>query len=233
MTYTIQFENVSTYYGNEQALHKIKCTFNQGDLIAIAGPNGGGKSTFIKTLLHHIAPKSGKVIFHGLSKKEIAYLPQKITLDHQFPLTIEEVAAMGLYQEIGPFTAYNQENIQRIHAVLTHVDLLQHRHKLIGQLSGGQFQRMLFARLMLQNKPCIVLDEPFTGIDSKTKHQLMRFVQEWHQTGKTVIVVLHELELIQQYFPTTMVLAKELVAFGETDTVLKAAHLKDILRFVT
>lgn len=228
MAYHITFDKVTLKYGKEEVLKEVTTRIHEGELIAIVGPNGGGKSTFIKSLLGSITPQKGHLNWEDISQKDIAYLPQKLTLDQHFPLTVKEVVTMGLYDAMGPFKRMEHIHTLAVEEILRHVDLWSMRDKYIGHLSGGQFQRMLFARLMLQNKPIIILDEPFSSIDLKTKHQLMTYVLEWHKKGKTVLVVLHEIELVTQYFPKTFFIAGELKAQGSTEEVTRG-HMAEVL----
>jgi zinc/manganese transport system ATP-binding protein len=228
MSYYLHLDKISVSYGKEEILKSITTTIHAGELIAIVGPNGGGKSTFIKTLLGYLSPQKGKIQWKNFSPHDIAYLPQKLTLDHHFPLTVREVVAMGLYSHVGPLAEVDKHYLKATDDILHHVDLGKYRNKYIGHLSGGQFQRMLFARLMLQDKPFIILDEPFSSIDLQTKHQLMHYVLEWHKAGKTVLVVLHEIELVMQYFPKTFFIAGDLKAQGPTKDVTMS-HMSEVL----
>ena len=222
----LSFHNLSVKYRDQIALKNVTGQIDAGNLIAILGPNGGGKSTFLKTLMGFHQPFKGTIKQPYLHQNQMAYLPQHTDIDRSFPLTVREVVAMGLTQEHGFFNNLNHVYDQKIKEALTQVGLSKHIDRALNTLSGGQFQRTLFARLSLQRSNLILLDEPFTAMDHTTIEDLMKLILTWHNQGKTILVVTHDFELVRTYFSQTMLLAKEIIAWGDTKDVLTLDHLR-------
>ena len=177
-----------------------------GSMTAIVGLNGCGKSTLLKTLAGFIPPVSGRLRW-TVSRPVIGWLAQRHALESQFPLTVQEVVSQGAW---------------RIGAALERVGLTSMAKTPIEALSGGQFQRMLFARVIVQQAPLVMLDEPFTGIDEATSRELMGLILEMHQQGQTVLAVLHDNQRVAEYFPETLLLEPQRARWGNTDDVLPA-----------
>ncbi|MGI4852196.1 MAG: metal ABC transporter ATP-binding protein [Janthinobacterium lividum] len=222
----LSFHNLSVKYRDQIALKNITGQIDAGSLIAILGPNGGGKSTFLKTLIGFHQPFKGTLKQPHLHQSQMAYLPQHTDIDRSFPLTVREVVAMGLTQEHGFFNNLEHIYDQKIKEALAQVGLSKHIDRALNTLSGGQFQRTLFARLSLQCSDLILLDEPFTAMDHTTIEDLMKLILNWHNQGKTILVVTHDFELVQTYFSQTMLLAKEIIAWGDTKDVLTLDNLR-------
>ncbi len=222
----LTFQNLAVKYRHQLALKNLTGQIPEGSLMAILGPNGGGKSTFLKTIIGFHLPYKGTLRRHHIAQEQIAYLPQHADIDRSFPLTVREVVAMGLIQEHGFFS--NLENIceKKIKEALDQVGLGKHRDRALNTLSGGQFQRVLFARLSLQKAQLILLDEPFAAMDHTTIEDLMKLILSWHHQGKTILVVTHDFELVRTYFPQTLLLAKQVIAWGDTAEVLTLDHLR-------
>ena len=212
-------------YGSFCALHKISGTFQEGSLTAVVGPNGGGKSTLIKTINGLLKPASGRIIGAKTRRKNLAYMPQQSILDHHFPITVREVAAMGLSNMMAWHGGYAASHLEKIDAALASVGLSGLESRLIDSLSGGQFQRLLFARLILQDSPIVILDEPFSSIDLHTKKLLLSLIKSWHDKGKTIIVVMHELDLVKAHFPQTLLLARAVIHWGATSVALSQENM--------
>ncbi|MEI8321022.1 MAG: ABC transporter ATP-binding protein [Alphaproteobacteria bacterium] len=222
----ITVKNLTVSYGNTLAIENISGSFEPGSLTAIVGPNGGGKSTFLKALQKLVKPSKGSVIHHCLHVCDRAYLPQQTDLDSSFPLTVYDVVGMGLWRRRGAFKSYKAEDHTKIMDALNKVGLQGFEQKLIGNLSGGQFQRMLFARIILQDSSLIILDEPFNSIDHQTYMHLMDLIKEWHQKNKTIIIALHNLDLVREFFPQTLLIGRCCVGWGPTKKILTDAHIK-------
>jgi zinc/manganese transport system ATP-binding protein len=219
----IGLHNLTLGYERHPAIHHINATLAAGALVAVIGPNGAGKSTLIKALAGLNQPMQGHV--EGLTGQRVAYLPQRNEMDISFPITVRDMVAMGLWHEVGALGGYSRAQRERVTQALTQVGLVDFGPRGIATLSGGQFQRALFARLILQNAPVILLDEPFTGVDTRTCRDLLALMHGWHAEGRTVVAVLHDMEQVRQHFPHAMLLARELVAAGPTDEVLTEANL--------
>jgi zinc/manganese transport system ATP-binding protein len=222
----IVFRDLTLGYDRHPAVHHIAGTVQGGELLAIVGPNGAGKSTLLKGIIGEIKPLGGGMALGALTKSDIAYLPQQIDIDRSFPISVFDCVAMGLWRKIGAWRGLDAEREADVRRALTTVGLQDLGHRPVGALSGGQFQRVLFARLLLQDAALILLDEPFRAVDSKTVADLIALILRWHKEGRTVLAALHDMEQVRAYFPETLLLARELVAWGETAKVLTPANLQ-------
>lgn len=227
----IRFSNLTLGYDRKPAVHHMTGSFRKGSMTALVGPNGGGKSTLLKGIVGLMSPLSGQVSLDGLCLGEIAYLPQAAEIDRSFPLSVVDVVSLGLWRRVGGFRSIRGENYAEARRALSAVGLEGFEHRPIGSLSGGQLQRTLFARLLLQDSPVILLDEPFTAIDQKTTADLLDLVARWNREGRTVIAALHDLDQVRAHFPETCLLAREPIAWGPTGTVLSPANLLRARRF--
>lgn len=221
----IRFRDVTLGYDRHPAVHHLAGEVEKGALLAIFGPNGGGKSTLLKGIAGALRPLSGTIDLPGLKSRDIAYLPQAADIDKSFPINVFDVVAMGLWKRCGVFGGITRRETAKIEEAIAAVGLEGFESRPIASLSGGQLQRMLFARLLMQNAPLILLDEPFTAIDSKTVADLLAVVARWHSEERTVLVVLHDVDLLREHFPQTLLLAREAIAKGKTETVLSPENL--------
>ena len=228
----IRFDNVTLGYGRHPAVHHLRGEIPGGSLTAIVGPNGAGKSTLLKGIAGALPPLDGRIEVSGTPRPRIAYLPQSAEIDRSFPLSIYDLVAMGLWDRTGLFGGIGSGERTRIGDALAAVGLTGFERRPIGTLSGGQMQRALFARLLLQDASVILLDEPFTAIDARTTADLLDVVGRWHQEGRTVVAVLHDLEVVRKVFPKTLLIARTPVAWGDTGDVLKPANLLQARRMI-
>ena len=224
MTYALKFQDLSLGYDRHPAVHRLHGEIAEGSLTAIVGPNGAGKSTMLKGVIGTLRPLEGRIALGGLSRSEIAYLPQHSDVDRSFPIAVADLVGMGLWREIGGFGGLRAVHRARVAEAIAAVGLEGFERRPIGSLSGGQIQRALFARLLLQDARLVLLDEPFTAVDAKTMADLIGVVQRWHGEGRTVLAVLHDFDTVQAYFPRALMLARELVAHGPTAQVLTAEN---------
>jgi zinc/manganese transport system ATP-binding protein len=220
MTAQLQFRDLTLGYDRHPAVHHLNGTVEAGTLIAVVGPNGAGKSTLFKGVVGVIKPLAGSVDRGGLSPQDIAYLPQIAEIDRSFPISVYDMVAMGLWRGKGLFGSIGAKDRDTIESAIATVGLTGFESRAIGTLSGGQMQRMLFARLLLQDARMIVLDEPFNAIDAKTSADLLALVQRWHSEKRTVLAALHDLDIVRGHFPQALLLAREPVAWGATADVL-------------
>ena len=220
----ITLHDLTLGYDGHPAVHHVSGCIAPGALLAVVGPNGAGKSTLIKALAGLLTPLGGHI--DGLAGQRVAYLPQQAMLERGFPIEVGDFAAMGLWHEVGPFGGFSAAQRERVGAALAAVGLQGFARVPIDQLSGGQLQRTLFARLMLQDAPVLLLDEPFAAIDQRTSADLLQLLRGWQRAGKTVLAVLHDLQQVRETFPDTLMLARELVAWGPTAEVLSPANLQ-------
>ncbi len=224
------FSHLSHIYQQTYALKDLNLHLPQHTLTAIIGPNGAGKSTFLKIIAGLLKPTQGH--FSCQSKLNLAYLPQQSSLDKTFPLTVKDVVAMGLWPQIGMIQSVTSSQNRALEQAIQTVGLKGLEHHNLHTLSGGQFQRLLFARMMVQDADILLLDEPFAAVDEPTTTDLLGLLKQWHHQGKTILAVMHNVNLVRQYFPHTLILAKEVVAYGPTASVLTRdsllrAHLRE------
>jgi zinc/manganese transport system ATP-binding protein len=221
----IVFSDLTLGYDRHPAVHHINGEVRQGELLAIVGPNGAGKSTLLKGIMGELKPLGGSLNLDGLTKRDISYLPQQIDIDRSFPISVFDCVSMGLWREIGAWRGLDSDRNAEVTRALATVGLQDLRSRPVGALSGGQFQRVLFARLLLQDASLILLDEPFRAVDSKTGADLIALILHWHSEGRTVLAALHDMEQVRSHFPETLLIAREIVAWGETRKVLNPANL--------
>jgi zinc/manganese transport system ATP-binding protein len=221
----IVFHDVTLGYDRHPAVHHIEGEVPRGALLAVVGPNGAGKSTLLKGIVGELKPLSGRIDLGGLGKSDIAYLPQQIEIDRSFPISVFDCIAMGLWREIGAWRGLDETRAALVRHALARVGLQDLDDRPVGALSGGQFQRVLFARLIVQDASLILLDEPFRAVDNQTVADLIKLILSWHQEGRTVLAALHEIDKVRAHFPSTLLLAREVVAWGETRKVLTPANL--------
>jgi len=221
----LHLHNLTLGYDRHPAVHHLDLTVAPGSLLAVVGPNGAGKSTLLKGIAGLLRPMSGHVERTPAAAR-MAYLPQQAEIDRSFPLAVFDTVAMGLWHETGALKRLTATQRHRVQHALDAVGLTGFERRTLDTLSGGQFQRVLFARLMLRDAPLILLDEPFAAVDEATTAALMALVQVWHAQGRTVLAVLHDLALVRRHFPLTLLLAREAVAFGPTAEVLTPQQLQ-------
>ena len=225
MTAQLQFRNLTLGYDRHPAVHHLDGAVECGALMAVVGPNGAGKSTLFKGVVGAIKPLAGRIERNGVAPQDIAYLPQVAEIDRTFPINVYDMVAMGLWRRAGLFGGIGRKERERVEAAIGAVGLTGFEDRAIGTLSGGQMQRMLFARLLLQDARVIVLDEPFTAIDTKTSADLLALVRQWHDEQRTVLAAMHDIDLVRSNFPQTLLLAREPVAWGSTAEVLTPQNL--------
>jgi zinc/manganese transport system ATP-binding protein len=220
MTEQLNFRNLTLGYDRHPAVHHLDGAVQKGSLTAVVGPNGAGKSTLFKGLVGAIKPLAGRIERNGVRPQEIAYLPQVADIDRTFPIGVYDMVAMGLWRSKGQFGGIGRKDRDAVERAIAAVGLTGFEQRAIGTLSGGQMQRMLFARLLLQDAHVIVLDEPFNAIDAKTCADLLELIRRWHGEQRTILTALHDLDLVKAHFPETLLLAREPVAWGRTADVL-------------
>ncbi|SDB68841.1 metal ABC transporter ATP-binding protein [Belnapia rosea] len=217
----IRIADLTVSHQRRAAVHHLTGRFAPGSLTAIVGPNGAGKTTLLRALAGLHRPDEGRI--EGAAG-QVALLPQQSSLDRAFPLTCLDAVLFGLWAETGAFRAIGRAGRVRAEAALAAVGLQGFERRPAGSLSAGQFQRVLFARLLLQDAPVILLDEPFNALDARTSAELLAVVKRWHGEGRTVIAVLHDLDLVRRDFPETLLLARDCLGWGPTGEVLTAAN---------
>ncbi|MGO3910318.1 ATP-binding cassette domain-containing protein [Huaxiibacter chinensis] len=199
----IELQQLVAGYDRVPVTPTLNGVIASGSMTAITGANGCGKSTLLKTLAGFIPPVSGAFRWQG-KRPVIGWLAQRHALEAQFPLTVQDVVSMGCWPQHSLLAGFQRDTRRRIAAALERVGLEAMAHLTIDELSGGQFQRMLFARVLVQQAALVMLDEPFTGVDEATCHVLMALMLEMHGEGKTVLAVLHDSERVARHFPQTL-----------------------------
>ena len=230
MAAQVQFRDLTLGYDRHPAVHHLTGEVASGALLAVVGPNGAGKSTLFRGMAGILKPLAGSIERGGLDIRDIAYLPQTVDIDRGFPISVYDFVGTGLWRSTGFFGGMGQAARGRIAEALAAVGLNGFENRGIGTLSGGQMQRLLFARVLLQDARLIVLDEPFNAIDAKTSADLLALVRRWHGEGRTVLAALHDLDLVRANFPETLLLARGPVAWGPTAQVLTAENLLEARR---
>jgi zinc/manganese transport system ATP-binding protein len=230
MAAQIQFRNVTLGYDRHPAVHHLDGEVASGALLAVVGPNGAGKSTLFRGVAGILRPLAGVIGRDGLDHRDIAYLPQTVDIDRSFPISVFDFVGTGLWRSTGFWGGIGKAARDRILQALAAVGLNGFENRNIGTLSGGQMQRMLFARVLLQDARLIVLDEPFNAVDTKTSADLLALVKRWHTEGRTVLAALHDMDLVRHHFPETLLLARGVVAWGPTAQVLTAENLAEARR---
>jgi len=219
-TPAISFRNLTLGYDRHPAVHHVTGEVSRGELLALVGPNGAGKSTLLKGIMGELKPLDGSIALTGIGRRDIAYLPQQIDIDRSFPISVFDCVAMGLWHEIGLLRGIDAGHKRAVTGALATLGILDLANRPVGALSGGQFQRALFARLLLQNSRLILLDEPFRAVDAPTVTDLIGLIRRWHQEGRTVIAALHDIDQVRANFDDTLLIAREVVAWGKTRDVL-------------
>lgn len=220
----VTLDNLTVSYRQHPALHHISGCFAPGSLTAVVGPNGSGKSTLLKTIMGLLPIAGGKVSV-ATPAERMAYLPQIAEIDTRFPIDVRDCVSLGCWPRKGAWGGVEGAQLQQVDAALHEVGLQGFEDRPISSLSSGQLQRVLFARLLAQNADVVLLDEPFNAIDSKTTAVLLATIAQWHRKQHTVIVVLHNDAQVRQHFPQTVLLARELVAWGPTGEVMTETNL--------
>ena len=228
----LDVSHLTVFYRDTPVLLDCSVTVPCGVMLGIIGPNGAGKTTFMKSVLGLISVKSGTVSVAGFSGKslckKVAYVPQRSTVDWDFPLTVFDMVLMGCYGTLGWFKRPDKEDHQRAHKALAAVGLEKIAHVSIGTLSGGQQQRAFIARALLQNAEVYFLDEPFAGVDTLSEKIIVDVFKTLRDEGKTIIVVHHDLLTAPVYFDWALLLNKKIIACGPVEVVLTADNLDQL-----
>jgi len=223
MEIAISIKDLTVSYEDKKILSNINMEIPKGKLIGIIGPNGGGKSTFIKGILNIVKKNSGIVKFQGEDYrkylKKIAYIPQRDTVDWDFPTTVLDVVIMGSYGRLGLFKSPGKKEKEKAIKNLKKLNIEKYFDRQISQLSGGEKQRVFIARALMQEAEIYFMDEPFQGVDIKTEKEIIEILKKLKKMGKTVLVVHHNLEKVKDYFDYLIMINRKIVAIGETEDI--------------
>ena len=230
--YVIEVEHLTVSYQAKPALLDVNVKIQSDQLVGIIGPNGAGKSTFIKSVLGFVKPDIGKVVINGKdvqkTKGEVAYVPQRGAVDWDFPITVHEVVLMGRYQQIPWYRSPDREDREAALDALEMVRMADFADRQIGELSGGQQQRVFMARALAQGSDILLLDEPFAGVDAATERAILDVLERAKKSGKTLVVVHHDLSTAAEYFDKLLLIKQRLYAYGEPDIVLQEDLLSQV-----
>lgn len=225
----IKLKKVKIGYDHISLFPPLSGNFFAGSVTAVIGINGAGKSTLLKTLAGLQPLQGGTVYFSGNKLPKIAYLPQQIELDYHFPILVSDLVAMGNWSKNGIFGGLNKYSSHCITEALEYVGLTKIANSPIREISGGQLKRVLLARLLVQQAPLILLDEPFISIDNITNKFLIKIIEKYHKQGRTIIIVLHDISMIINYFSNILFLTKKRYYWGKTNLILKQISKLNII----
>lgn len=225
----VTFDDLTLGYNSHAAVHHLSGVVEKGALTAVVGANGSGKSTLMKGIVGLLKPMGGACLVTPGTR--VAYLPQQSELDRSFPARVVDLVGLGLWSRRGLLGRHRPEDREALSRALSAVGLEVFENRPIDTLSGGQLQRALFARVLLQDADLILLDEPFNAIDARTVADLVALIKRWHGEGRTVMVVVHDIELVREHFPQALLLARQQVAWGDARRTLSPENLLRARRF--
>ena len=218
----IEIRNLTVAYGENIALENLNLDVEAGSLMALVGPNGAGKSTLIKTILRFLKQITGEI---KINAKTLAYVPQRNSVDWDFPTTLFDVVEMGCYGRVGLFKRVSKEEKQKVLKAIEQVGMLDFKDRQISELSGGQQQRAFIARALVQEADIYLMDEPFQGVDSTTEKSIVDILKKLKSEGKTLIVVHHDLQTVPTYFETVTFINKSVIASGKVKEVFTQENI--------
>jgi len=229
-TSPVSIHDLTVAYHRKPVLWDVDLDIPEGRLIAIVGPNGAGKSTLIKAVMDLVPKASGKVMIYGKTfkkqRKLVAYVPQRESVDWDFPIDALGVVTMGRYSSIGWFKPVGKRDKQAAMEALDRVGMADYAHRQINQLSGGQQQRVFLARALAQDSTIYFMDEPFSSVDAATEKAIVQVLSDLRSAGRTVVVVHHDLQTVREYFDHVILLNMRVVAHGPVDEVFTNENLK-------
>jgi manganese/zinc/iron transport system ATP- binding protein len=222
--------DLTVAYRDKPVLWDLDLDVPPGVLMAIVGPNGAGKTTLIKSILGLVEPAAGRILVSGeayaTQQKRVAYVPQRGTVDWDFPTSVLDVVMMGLYGRLGWFRRPGAKERERAMAALAQVGMAELAGRQISQLSGGQQQRVFLARALVQDASVFLMDEPFQGVDATTERAIVTLLQELRERGNTVVVVHHDLQTVSEYFDWVLLLNVRRIAAGPVGEVFTEPNLR-------
>ena len=218
----IEIKNLTVAYGENIALEDLNLNIEVGSLMALVGPNGAGKSTLIKTILKFLKQITGEI---KINAKTLAYVPQRNSVDWDFPTTLFDVVEMGCYGRVGLFKRVSKEEKQKVLKAIEQVGMLEFKDRQISELSGGQQQRAFIARALVQEADIYLMDEPFQGVDSTTEKSIVEILKQLKAEGKTIIVVHHDLQTVPTYFESVALINKAVIVSGKVSEVFKQDNI--------
>lgn len=232
---SIQTNKLTVAYDSEPVLWDATVQFESGKMTAVVGPNGAGKSTLLESLLGFLKPVKGNVLFYGNKtykevKENVTYVPQKQAVDWNFPATVLDVVLMGRYGNVGLFKRLKQEDKDLAMRKLEDVQMAEFANRQINQLSGGQKQRVFLARALVSEADIFLLDEPLAGVDIKTEKIIMSLLKDLTEQNKTIVVVHHDLQTVEEYFDNIVFLNKKIIAQGSVEKYFNTGNIRKTFR---
>ena len=218
----IEIKNLTVAYGENIALEDLNLNIEVGSLMALVGPNGAGKSTLIKTILKFLKQITGEI---KINAKTLAYVPQRNSVDWDFPTTLFDVVEMGCYGRVGLFKRVSKEEKPKVLKAIEQVGMLEFKDRQISELSGGQQQRAFIARALVQEADIYLMDEPFQGVDSTTEKSIVKILKQLKAEGKTIIVVHHDLQTVPTYFESVALINKAVIVSGKVSEVFTQENI--------
>ena len=226
----LSINNLTVTYHHDPVLWNITLTIPSNTLVGIVGPNGAGKTTLIKAILGLIKPIAGIIKIFGkpiyTQNQAIAYIPQRSSIDWDFPATVLDIVLMGRYRHLGWFKRPGKKDKEKALQAIEQVGLSIYQDAHISQLSGGQQQRVFIARALVQEAMLYLLDEPFVGVDAVTEKTIIKVLKDLRNQGKTIMVVHHDLQTLTAYFDWLLLLNRTTIACGPTQDVLVQHNLQ-------
>lgn len=226
----VEVMDLTVAYGDRPVLWDVDLAVPKGALMAIVGPNGAGKTTLIKAILGLVEPAAGRVLIEGepsdRKRRRVAYVPQRGTVDWDFPTTVLDVVLMGRYGSIGWFRRPRSRDRELAMQALEKVGMADLAGRQISQLSGGQQQRVFVARALVQDADVFLMDEPFQGVDATTERAIVTLLKELGTQGRTLLVVHHDLQTVEDYFDWVTLLNVRVIASGPVATTFNEANLR-------
>ena len=223
----IEIKNLTVAYGENIALENLNLDIEEGSLMALVGPNGAGKSTLIKTILKFLKQITGEIKING---KTLAYVPQRNSVDWDFPTTLFDVVEMGCYGRVGFFKRVSTEEKQKVLKAIEQVGMLDFKDRQISELSGGQQQRAFIARALVQEADIYLMDEPFQGVDTTTEKSIVEVLKKLKSEGKTLLVVHHDLQTVPTYFESVTFINRTVVVSGKVKEVFTQENIDKTYR---
>lgn len=228
--FILRFNDVTVRFNRRAALESITEQVRCNSLTAIVGPNGAGKTTLLRSILGWHPLSSGEIrigdshAHHALPR--LAYLPQRAEIDWDFPVTVGAVVEQGRYPHLGPFRSFSQSDREAVVKAIQEMGLESMVNRQIRFLSGGQQQRVFLARALAQGADIFLLDEPFSSLDMRATEDLLALFQEWKTQGRTLLAVVHDLDMAKRAFDHVLLLRTKLIASGEPASVLTEPNLQ-------
>lgn len=237
LDYAVHIEDLTVAYDSKPVLWDIDLDIPQGKLMAVVGPNGAGKTTLLKAMLGLLVPVTGTVNFFKEKennlrklKNKVAYVPQSGSVDWDFPATVLDIVLMGCYGRLGFIRRPGKKEKEMAMECLQKVGMEAFHNRQISQLSGGQQQRVFLARALMQTADIYFMDEPFKGVDIQTEKAIVQLLKELRESGKTVVVVHHDLQTVKEYFDWVTLINIKVIASGPVEEVFHESNLKKAYR---